>query len=1207
MKPCPGTQSLRGLLDETLAEGERTEVEKHVEVCLACEQILEQLTRADCAFLGEPALGMELSAVAPPGGRFRILRRFNIQGGQGDLFIARDSELERDVAVKKLKDENAMNWTRRGELIREALITGNLEHPGIVPVYGLGFDADGHSYYAMRLVRSRVEGDELDNTLVKAIADLHEGGKEWTLHKLLDRFIAVCNTIQYAHDQGILHCDLKPMNIILGPYGETLVLDWGAARPVVEHPAATASPAHPEQNGRPIDPEPTWLSPAPTLQLTIAYASPEQRARSIEKISRASDVYSLGALLCCLLTSQPPQRAPQDGPEATRDERPRIPRPLRRITKGPRALEAICARALEFKPEDRYASARALAEDVGHWLADEPVAAYREGWHGRLLRLSRRNRAWTQAGAAALVLVTVISVAAAVLVNGARRKAVEMSAEMAHGRGMVLCEQGEIERGVHWLARSLEIYPGDQGDPRRVNLSAWSARLCSLSDYRKLDNGAIPVACDRTGGLLLTVDPAGHVDLQETRTEKHTRIEGTINGLPWAVFSPNGKTVLICDDSKVARLWDTTTGKPASPPLTHSGKIRHAVFSQDGKSFLAGCEDGTVHDWDIATGRPIVPPFRHGDKVVYAVALSSDGRLALTGGKMDGTARLWQLTPGKPAIVTRTMVHSPREGICSAAISPDGQRLLTGGVETDMRARLWSARTGEPIGWPLEHKGRVQIVRFSPDGTRALTASEDGEARLWDAATGMPMGRPMRHRHWFLAAEFSPDGRAILTASTDETARLWDAFTGEPLSPALFHQSPVNVVAWSEDGKFALTGCRDGSVRLWEAPSGRGWGLLASRMRPDIDILAGDFPPAGFEGTEPGAGEGGNPAQPGVAGGLSRRPVRFSTEVVSLDFDRTGSKVLSATSGGAVQLWQVRSGAPVGQFIRHEGTLLKAALRPDGQKVLTAGSDGTARLWDVATGNCLQSFPHETAVIAAAFNPADGGRSIVTGSADGFVRIWDTATGAQLGEAIKHRDQVRDVAFSPDGLTVLSGFHDGSIGRWDARTGERLSLLPPVATLVINLVFRPDGGAALLDTQDGSAKIVDTTTGALLGPPLLHRGRIRAVAFLLGGQIVLTGSDEGELQAWNVGAGRAIGEPLAHPEIFSLAISPDGHMAVIGNDRAELSFRSLLRPLDGEPEQISRRLQVLTGVYLEPSGAIRSLTPKQWEDRRHRFDLQGRR
>src|SRR4051812_48685202 len=174
-------------------------------------------------------------SVGPPtsdGRRFRILRP-HARGGLGAVFVALDSELNREVALKQILDRHADDPDSRARFLLEAEVTGRLEHPGVVPVYGLGCNARGHPFYAMRLVK----GD----TLKEAIERFHaaeDGGtrdsrrRNLELRQLLNRFVAVCNVIAYAHSRGVIHRDLKPANILLGPYGETLVVDWGLAKVV---------------------------------------------------------------------------------------------------------------------------------------------------------------------------------------------------------------------------------------------------------------------------------------------------------------------------------------------------------------------------------------------------------------------------------------------------------------------------------------------------------------------------------------------------------------------------------------------------------------------------------------------------------------------------------------------------------------------------------------------------------------------------------------------------------------------------------------------------------------------------------------------------------------------------------------------------------------------------------------------------------------
>jgi serine/threonine protein kinase len=341
-------------------------------------------------------------------GRFHILQ-FHARGGLGEVFIARDRELERTVALKEIQSEYADDSDFRARFLQEAEITGALEHPGVVPVYGLGSDRDGRPFYAMRFIR----GESLKESIVRfhapegAGSSRDPGVRNLALRQLLGRFVAVCNVIAYAHSRGILHRDLKPGNIMLGAYGETLVVDWGLAKPM----------ARPETSPRPDDgtlvPVSRSLvaeSRAGEVRGTPGYMSPEQAAGSIEDLGPGADVYSLGATLYSLLTGRAPIPS-RDAPDTLGDDGPAgFLRPRQVDRRVPLALEAICLKALAQRPPDRYISAQALAGDLEQWLADEPVAAYREPVLTRLFRWIRRHKPLV-AGVAAVVVTAAVGLA----------------------------------------------------------------------------------------------------------------------------------------------------------------------------------------------------------------------------------------------------------------------------------------------------------------------------------------------------------------------------------------------------------------------------------------------------------------------------------------------------------------------------------------------------------------------------------------------------------------------------------------------------------------------------------------------------------------------------------------------------------------------------------------------------------------------------
>jgi len=325
-------------------------------------------------------------------------------GGLGVVYRAIDYELNRDVAVKFLRDNHQSSYFL-DLFISEAEITGRLDHPGVVPVYALGRSKSGEPFYSMRLIR----GESLD----QAIQEYHEAqgesaGQRWIdLRDLLQRFISVCKTIAYAHTRGILHRDIKPQNVMLGKYGETLVVDWGLALPFQRQDQFRVLD---EKTLLPRGADPRTTSP--DGHGTPAYMSPEQAAGN-QQLTPASDIFSLGATLYKVLTGT----IPFPGENAVEIKQQILDGDFepahvvnRQVSK---AISSVCTRALQHRPEDRYPTALELAEDVERYLAGEPVSTSQDTFSRRLMRWVSQHQAAAQwivaATVAALVLAVVTS------------------------------------------------------------------------------------------------------------------------------------------------------------------------------------------------------------------------------------------------------------------------------------------------------------------------------------------------------------------------------------------------------------------------------------------------------------------------------------------------------------------------------------------------------------------------------------------------------------------------------------------------------------------------------------------------------------------------------------------------------------------------------------------------------------------------------
>lgn len=361
----------------------------------------------------------EAATPAPPSGdavvsavaRYAQLE-FHASGGLGEIFRAQDEHLKRNVALKFIQDRHLGDVDSRERFMLEAEITGRLDHPGVVPVYALGQSANGRPFYAMRFIEGVTMRQAIDSYHRSDWKARGATAQHLELHRLLSHLVAACNTIAYSHNRGVVHRDIKPDNIMIGRYHETLVLDWGLALTVERDERARASGEKTLMPGS-TPSESSSVSGAGT----IGYMSPEQLPDSFVPAGPASDIYSLGATLYRILVGSTPIQGPpsMDTWRLIREGEYRHVREANPT--APKALASVCEKAMRLRPEERYATALELADDLQNWMADEPVSVYREPLFERGMRWARRHRSWATSLGAAAVLVLGVSFLASIFLG----------------------------------------------------------------------------------------------------------------------------------------------------------------------------------------------------------------------------------------------------------------------------------------------------------------------------------------------------------------------------------------------------------------------------------------------------------------------------------------------------------------------------------------------------------------------------------------------------------------------------------------------------------------------------------------------------------------------------------------------------------------------------------------------------------------------
>ena len=969
------------------------------------------------------------------------------RGASGRVILAKDKHIGREIAVKELLKDRRPEFLRQKKpgyyinimkrFLREARITGQLEHPSIIPVHEIGAKDDGTLYYTMR----RIQGKTLHQE-IKA-ADTTEKKL-----KLLSHFIDVCNAVAYAHSMGVIHRDIKPDNIMVGPFGETFLVDWGIAKapnlPEIKDPDSIEM-NNSIDSGVKID-----ATLVGSVIGTPSYMPPEQAEGKIDEVDERSDIYSLGAVLYRMLTGTRPFASNNVYKTINETINGKLKHVLELNPEVPPEIAAVAMKALSKKKEDRYSSASEITDEINSWMSGGKVSVYNYTSIELLKKFYKKNKMLS----IALIALTLVVISALTVVSYSFSKE-KKAREIADNALMM--KEAETRKAHFHMSQGLYQEAGKNLDAGFYGLAMlYSAASMEnnpanpKSPYFKADySKSVPESSE----ILAKSDSAFHIGNSSSQFHLVKTISAEA-ALCDVKTSPDGKTLAAASEDGKIIVFDIS-GKKISEISAHKDKIFGLSWSTDGFRILSGSYDGSIAVWDSKSGNLIKRLEGHKENVYRIRFFDQDSKIVSTG--YDGKVRIWDVSSGKELKV----FSKHTDAVYSADVTADGTV-----VSADYTGKtfLWSTTRSEVKELQGDDE-TVFSVKFSPSGHYALSGGYAKKLFLYSIPDGtlkkiVDVESPVTY------ISFSGDSRSVAVSHYDGDISVFSFPALEKIVSFNAHKG----IIWGIDsyGNFLTTAGYDGKIRIWKNISQR-------RIR---DYSMGNsltFCVERSEGLTASGNEDGSITF--VTEKTTSRYKIHNDAVWDIEFSPSSKFLATASIDKTAAIIDPETGKVLKRLKDHQDAVYSVNFSKDSGKLVTASLDGTAIVYDTKDWKILKRFEdHEKGVWRAVFSPENS--KIASVSDDYTLKVWSTDNSKV--QTFKSDDILSTVDFSHDGKNIFVSGKKGVLYVLNSADLKLINSFKITDKWINYSSISSDSSKIVLSSNDNLIRIVSTKCGKLL-------------------------------------------------------------------------------------------------------------------------------